>query len=177
MNELKALIMRVSVFFQDPLPDDAVRMHAEALADLPLERVRAAYNQIARTTVYRKMPLPGAVREIVAPSPDAKEIARDESLILSGRILEAIGKFGSYREREAQLFLGDRAWDAVRVFGGWGQLCGIQSDEMPNIRAQLREYLGATFRKELRTEPCLPEISLEKLIASIPKNQNRGVTK
>jgi hypothetical protein len=162
------LITKASQFFGDPLPDYIILAHADALSDLPLNSVRMAYNEIAKTSTVRKTPLPGHIRAIINPSMSVAETLRADAVALSGRILEAVSKFGPYREKEARLFIGDTGWSAVGSFGGWQTICSITTEDVPSWRAQLREYCASLDAQLVyKTDKSKP-VSLSSLGVKLP---------
>lgn len=55
------------------------------------------------------------------------------------KIIQAIGKFGSYDEIGAKAYLGD-LWPAVERYG-WKNLCLLEVDQLPTITAQLKQVV------------------------------------
>lgn len=71
---------------------------------------------------------------------------RDEGINATASILDAVSKFGLYQPILAKNHLGPKLWRVVEMAGGWQLICGIQIDQLPTWKAQLRE-LAETIGK------------------------------
>ena len=145
LKTLKALIIKNSMFYRDPLPDEMVQMHAEDLSDLPIDKITAAYSALRRIPKTRSMPLPADVRALIEPSEPTT--AADEARIIAAKIMSAVAKFGWPNQNEAKQFLGELCWEVVKLQGGWPRLCeALNEGNMGTSQAQLRDLATSVIR-------------------------------
>jgi predicted transport protein len=104
--------------------------------------------QLAKTiskgvTRWRFFPKIAEIEELLNPS-----VVREESDLLAGRIIESIRKFGMYRSKEAQIYVGPEAWNAVNFCGGWQALCDTPQEQLGMLRAQLRASCNSVIKSD-----------------------------
>lgn len=75
------------------------------------------------------------IQETIEPALEAKDIATDSA----ARLLGAVSKFGRGRPQEAEVYVGEVGWRALRCWGTWSQLC-----------EQLTTYNGTTMMAQFR---------------------------
>lgn len=150
---LKAVILKNSMFYGVQLPDIVFKMHADALSDLPLAKVEAAYEALAKTSKNRLMPMPGDVRNLI--SPEAGDRDSDEARMVAARVIGAIAKYGYINPERAREFIGETGWMAIELMGGWVSVCeNTKTNQLTTFSAQARELIqaisksGTALRKE-----------------------------
>lgn len=79
-----------------------------------------------------------AVVKIESPSMDPTEVAQ--------KLIDSTYKFGEYRAQDAKENLGE-LWVIVEKWGGWKRLCTFSPEQIPTIRAQLRDLIDGINRK------------------------------
>lgn len=111
------------------------------IAPIGVDRALDALMTIARSKGLSRIPSVGDILEAAGiRSPDPE----DEANAIMGRIIKAVRDLGGYRPEEAQAFIGEIGWEAVRrTFGSWDQICMIEESDMGIIRAQLRDMVKA----------------------------------
>lgn len=73
---------------------------------------------------------------------------RDEGINATASILAAVSKFGLYQPFMAKDHLGPKLWRVVEMAGGWQIICGIEIDQLPTWKAQLRELAESISKME-----------------------------
>jgi hypothetical protein len=151
-QKLKALLVATAMYYNHPLPDEALKLYVEDLADLPFEEVAQAIGEIRRDPNNRRCPLPALVRARLRPAHDPETLAK----MVAGKILEAIARIGPYRVAEAREHVGEVGWQVVEWSGGWENLCQIGNDDLGMHRAQWRELAkAAAIEQRQATAPAL----------------------
>ena len=97
---------------------------------------------------YTRFPSFAELVQIIIPSEDKKDIANE----MAGNILEAVRTFGYYRTIDAKNHLGGVAWFAVESFGGWKEICMIETANLPTCRAQLRDMCSMAMTVSSRKD-------------------------
>lgn len=104
--------------------------------DKGIEAIKIAFMKLRGNS---NMPSPMDMMEFIGIKIPEAPSARDEASNIAANIINAIGSFGGYKAREAAAHLGPEIWSVVEGFGGWETLCMIDNDDVPTIRAQLRD--------------------------------------
>lgn len=142
-NEEKFGRLLAKFYDHAKMPFDALDMeiYEEGLKDVGFEAAYNALKEIAASQGLSKIPTVKQILQKCGLSDlDPEEVAN----LGAGKIIEAVAKFGGYRAIEAQGYLGPELWSAVTMSGGWENLCMMDNDQLPTIRAQLRQLLKAT---------------------------------
>lgn len=148
IQNLKLFIAGISLYYGKELPDMVIGMYAEDLQDLPFERVKEAYREIAKSSGARRMPLPGEIRALI--NPIGTDSAEDDAREAASRIGAAVSKFGWNNETRAQEYIGELGWQVVTMQGGWATLCeSLTFNNSGILAAQWRE-LAEVLRKKAR---------------------------
>lgn len=108
-----------------------------------VEAIKMAFMRIRG---HGQMPSAIDLLELVGRKSPAAPNTRDEAMELVGQITAAMGRYGGYRAKDAKSALGEKAWVVVEQFGGWENLCMIDREQMPAVRAQLRDLTEAHIR-------------------------------
>lgn len=121
-----------------------LQAYVEILAAYPKREVLAAIKWAATNCKF--FPKPVELLERTNPAP-----TREDADAVAGRAIEAIYRFGLYRSKEAQIYIGHEGWKAVSRVGGWRTLCDSREDQLGTLRAQLRDQcLSVMNDKEVR---------------------------
>lgn len=147
LQAIKALILRHAMFYGEVMADEVIAMHANALADIPLQALSNAYEHAMRTSKSKRMPMPGEIRESLELSDDVK--ARE----IASNIVNAIATYGYTAPERAREFLGETAWRIVKLEGGWEHLCAtVTNENLPIFKAQIRELSKSVLQREVQTK-------------------------
>jgi hypothetical protein len=138
-QELKALFICTALYYGHEIPDDALPLYIADLDDLPFVAVAAAIGGLRRDPRVTKCPLPSMIRARLTPESNSDS----EAVMVTGRVLEAISRFGPYRLEEAKAWIGSVGWILVSMEGGWEHLNAIESDQLPTMKAQWRQLAKA----------------------------------
>lgn len=122
-----------SIWTQDNfLPDAfAIRTWYELLKDLPYMAAVKAVQNYASTSRWAPTPadLRSQVFDMVEPEEEWSEAWK--------KVIEAIGRYGMYRESEALESMSEKGREVVSRLG-WKQICQSEQDDLPSIRANFR---------------------------------------
>jgi hypothetical protein len=85
-----------------------------------------------------------------------------EARQISGRVIQAISKYGWCNATQAQEFVGELGWHVVACFGGWMTLCETTTANMNQLSAQMREFaksaiISKRFPQNENYKTLLPE--------------------
>lgn len=155
IQNLKALLVAMSLYYRDEIPDAALQLYVEDLADLPFQAVASALGQIRRDPKTRRCPLPADVRARITPESDPES----EATMIAGRILAAIAGIGPYETARARESIGEVGWQVVIGSGGWENLCQIENDDIGTHRAQWRSHAKAILQQRGPNSPAHPMIA------------------
>lgn len=156
-TKLKYTIALTASYYGRDLADEVLTMYAEDLSDLDPAACIAAYQNWRRNPKHSRMPFPAEIREIIAPSENPQEEAREAA----SRIIGAVPKFGWCNPQEARDHIGELGWQVVEMQGGWTAVCeGMNARQTPNLQAQYRDLAESIYRKSQRgifgAPPSLP---------------------
>lgn len=107
-----------------------------------VEALKFAFFKIRGT----QMPSPMDLLEYIGITQPEAPKARDDANEISSKIISCISRFGGYNANAAKAYLGEDAWEVVVGFGGWDTLCMTEIDDLPTIRAQLRDLAESKAR-------------------------------
>ena len=79
------------------------------------------------------MPMPAKIKAALAVSVEEKCYKLVQS------IFTAAHRHGYYKPKDAERFVGPVAWQVIQAYGGWGQVCQIETRSMGTAFAQLRD--------------------------------------
>lgn len=154
-KQLFDLITTMADIFNRKLTQEICEIYVEALSDLPFDKVSMAIKTSVKT--YKYFPTVAELRESIAPKEDDRDIANE----MAGAILDAIPRFGYNRALDAKQALGPESWFAVERFGGWQCLCDTLIDQLPAVRAQLRDVCRSVMAVK-RRDPSRPQMEFQK---------------
>lgn len=135
MSEEKNQIFNELVLLAIALGTEETEERLQVLANIlseydPIE-VKKAIKWAALNLKF--FPKPVELLERICPKPDAQDADA-----LAGEIIKCITRFGYMQGRETRKHVGEVAWSAVEMAGGWSLLCETPRDQLANLRAQLR---------------------------------------
>ena len=133
--------------YDKDLDFDLAKMVTEDLEDLGFEECMKALVAYRRNPQNKFWPKASDIREIVMPTINGKDAARETSM----RIVQSVSKFGYMQGSEARTFVGELGWVAIERIGGWQYVCtnlGVTLD-VGTFIAQIRDLLEsqANLRK------------------------------
>lgn len=147
MSQLvKEVIIMTAEYYRTTLSPQVLKMYADDLADLPEDKVVAAYRDYRRNPINRTNPLPAQIREMADPAAQVSiEVKARE---IAARIIGAVPRYGHTNAKDAEFFIGPVGWRLVNRHGGWSHLCsnlGVTINST-TLQAQLRDQLEGTLR-------------------------------
>lgn len=89
------------------------------------------------------MPMPAKIKAALSVSVEEKCYKLVQS------IFTAAHRHGYYKPKDAERFVGPVAWQVIQAYGGWGQICQIETKNMGTAFAQLRD-IAMTMEKAER---------------------------
>lgn len=183
MAALQKIVVENLTFYDAPVSEVKVRMHAAELAGLNLDDLRAAYDRFRKEKGRRQMPMPADVRALLFPQLDPREEATE----LAGKVLGALARhgwnwpdgylstYGTFWEAMVDgktksalsfdaavaLELGPFGGNVIRLMGGWAALhdeWAAVSDH-GTLRAQIRDTAQSVIN---RTTPSEKKLLIER---------------
>jgi len=163
------------------LTKDIVALYDRGLRSLGYDALCGAVEEVIKTRRSRD-PFPSIadIAKILRP----REEDRDLAIEAAGRVIQAIGKFGTYQADEARQWIGEIGWYVVERAGGWSTLCARPESEREICRAQYRDLaLSAINRHKagtLNLPPAFSHVAVQSgknvaaLTAGIGKSVNGG---
>lgn len=144
-KEIYDLISKFSVFFVPNPSIEKIKAYSEALAldNFTTEQVNFVLNNYARKSKFFP-----SLSDFYEPF-TANENETDHANELAGKIISCIGDFGPWRSDEVKEHVGKLGWDVVENFGGWQLICNITNDQIPTVRAQLRDLAKWRVKKSI----------------------------
>jgi len=140
LGKLTKSIISWSMAWGNQMDQIRARMYAIALLDSDCKDIPSLLKESLKT--HSRLPSAAELIKLSKGNIDEK----DNAVLLSGKIIDAIAQFGYMNKQEAHNYLGDQAWRAVELFGGWERLCRADLSQMQSIRAQLRDLCMATTK-------------------------------
>lgn len=148
-QKLKALFVATALYYSQDLPDAALRLFVEDLADLSLPEVERAISELRRSPKVTRCPLPAVIRAKINPQMDPES----ESQWIANSIVEAISRVGPYQIPA----LHPIAKEVVKMEGGWEQVCEVSTNEnIGMLKSQWRKLAHSLLERGGRlTQPQL----------------------
>jgi hypothetical protein len=142
-REIYDLISKFSVFFV-PVPSiEKIKAYTEALSldNFTSEQVNFVLNNCARKSKF----FPSLSDFYETFSPQDSEI--DQANEMAGKIISCISLFGPMRRGDVFDYVGEEGWRVIENYGGWTSLCEITNDQVPTVRAHLRDLAKSKIKK------------------------------
>ncbi len=157
-DAIKKLLVGLSAYYQQQIPDVALSMYAEDLADIPAHLVQNAAREYRRNPKHTRFPLPAALRAIAIPEDDPEGAAREAA----ARIIGAVEKNGWPNPDRARAYIGELGWAVVQRLGGWPSICQtLDQTDIGVFQAQARDLAKVLHGKSksgtLDEAPGLPQ--------------------
>jgi len=114
-------------------------------------------------------PLPAKLIALVTPKENSElDIGRE----VSGRIIQAVSKFGHNNSMEACKFIGELGWKVVHRNGGWAAICSELNENNKGImQAQMRDLAISIMRMSangaLDAPIGIPQPQIQKQISEL----------
>lgn len=127
----------IGMMYGREIPRPALTIMLDAISDLDSSDVIIFLKDWVRNSKLKSYPLPADIRSQLNPTMDPIDDAR----LASSRVIQAVSKYGSWNPYDAEQFVGDLGWNAVKRFGGWQYVCenlGVSLD-VTTFQAQLRD--------------------------------------
>jgi len=140
LGKLTKSIISWSMAWGNQIDQIRARMYAIAILESGCKDIPSLLKQSLKA--HTRFPSAAELIKLSKGNIDEK----DNAVLLSGKIIDAISKFGYMNKQDAKSYLGDQAWRAVELFGGWERLCRADLSQMQSIRAQLRDLCMATTK-------------------------------
>lgn len=145
-NEVKiynALVM-LSVALGQTQDTNRLKIYVANLKNFPISDVLKQIESFTRTARF----FPQLV-EIIEPLKGLDRPTNEMAVIIAEEILEAARSFSSIDTEEARKYLGEEKWGIANRIG-WQTLTMLEYDELPTMRAQIRELAKAYIEKSKR---------------------------
>lgn len=175
--ELKTLILAMTAYYGQQIPDEVIAMYAEDLSDLPIEAVRHAMSELRRDPKVTRFPLPAVIRDRIQPA-DTDEMNAQEAV---SRVIQAVGRFGWTNGPAAREFVGDLGWKIVERDGGWQTVCQSLNEENLGVYRAQWKGLALTLLRRAKlglvdgpSLPVGPGGGLQPLFGSVLKQLDEG---
>lgn len=137
-SELKMLAAILSA----DVTREVFQAYVEMLSDYEFSDCKKAIKWAATNCKF--FPKPVELIERIKPKP-----TREDGGYLAGLAIECINRFGYHQSRAAKEYMGNEAWNAVQMTGGWDVLCNTPKDQLGSLRAQLRDNAVVSANTEL----------------------------
>lgn len=163
--------LNLAQMYGKEIPQQTLTMMLDAVQDLDTQKMLDAFPRWASTSKLGRYPYPVELRELVEPTADNRDMARETSL----RIKQAVTKFGYVNQRDARLFIGEEGWIVVERFGGWVHLCQNLGTEIPEhaFLAQCRDALESQLKLKGAgfdiAQPVIEQAKTQGRISSVVK--------
>lgn len=101
----------------------------------------------------------------------------DDAIVIAGRIVSAISRFGAWGPEDAKAMIGSVGWEVVRLSGGWSTVCEVSLSDLGMKQAQWRELARSMLERGGRSLPELPPPMTDrglKLIQGLMEDPGKG---
>jgi len=152
-KEIKKLIVGLSEYLQVVLSVDQIKLYAKEFEVIGPEGLGEAIRRLkADPDVWPgRFPLPAKIISYLYPPIDS------EAKKCVAIIFESIQMFGSNNQAKAKMHMGSLAWEVCKQYGGFGNLCNMETHQKPTIYAQLRDMAENTIYRH-RNNFGVPQI-------------------
>lgn len=171
IQNIKLALIKLAEYYRFEITQSQLEMYADDLSCLSQEQLIQAIQTYRKNPDNKFFPMPGALISIITPLETELDIGR----IVSGKIMTAISKFGSYNASEAKGWMGEVAWEVVQFQGGWKSLCELSSEAIKSEQPRWRDLAMSICKRsklgKLDEAPALPRPNQEfKSIGEIIKS-------
>lgn len=141
----KACIYEMSLLFNQRIQPEKITAYATALVNYPTENLKIAFRNIILSGEDFFPSCARLIKEMQPPRQDPEELAQ----IMCDNIVEAVLRYGRYRQDEIKEKLTAEEMDALTRIGGALTILDSKKSDMPTIRSQIRKSCKALVNKEL----------------------------
>jgi hypothetical protein len=85
------------------------------------------------------------INEILSGIGEKVDSPEKSARLLTEKVIEAIGTFGAYQEKNAKEHFGSD-WDIITGYQTWVTYCEITNEGLPFFRGQFRQYAELRFQ-------------------------------
>jgi len=121
----------------------------DALGKYPVQAFKSAMDQLIKEDRFP------TIKEIELILGSAVK-PEDDAIVIAGRIVSAISRFGAWGPDEAKAMIGSVGWEVVQLSGGWSTVCEVELRELGTKQAQWRELARSLLERGARPLPELP---------------------
>lgn len=123
-----------------------LKIYTEDLSEYDLESTIQAIRAVRKTCDFFP-PLSKIIEKIKSPDGSSEE----QAILIANEIIKCISDYGQYQIKEVKEFLGDDKFAIATNFMNWSDLCNIEYDEIPTVRAQLRNSAKSYLDRSKRS--------------------------
>jgi hypothetical protein len=134
-NELAKIVFALGAYYDKKLSPEQIKMYVEDLTVLTPHELNFAIKQYRSDPANSFFPLPSKLIGIIKPVENDQDLGR----LVAGWIMSAVLKFGSYRVQEAKTFMGEIAWEVVKLQGGWSSICALDTEDLKAEQPRWRD--------------------------------------
>lgn len=158
-------LVGLSAVFESKKTKEVLQLYVETLSDYPFDQVNSAIKKSIKT--HKFFPRPVELIELINPP-----ASREDADYISGRIIEAIRRYGIHQGDIAEKTLGPEAWEVVIMSGGWSTLCDTPQKEIGILKAQLRDQATVELNSQrIRDKELLRYENKYSLLGNTVKEQ------
>jgi len=141
---LGEIVFALGEYYDKKLTATQIEMYVEDLMVLTPDELVFAIKKYRTIPENHFFPLPAKLIALVTPKENSElDIGRE----VSGRIIQAVSKFGHNNSMEACKFIGDLGWKVVHRNGGWAAICSELNENNKGImQAQMRDLAISIMR-------------------------------
>ena len=162
------IVFGLATYYNHSMTAEQISLHADDLMVLTPDQLKVAIKTYTADPENNFYPLPAKLLSVIKPVETDLDIGRT----VAGNILTAISKFGSYRHDDARNFMGEVAWEVVKLQGGWKSICALDNEQLKQEQPRFRDMALTVLKRaklgKLNEAPALPNYSdnMKKLIGS-----------
>lgn len=146
LNNYRSLNPRYAPDFMAP---GVVKFWFECLKNYSPVELRTALNRLIKEDHFP------SIKEVELAL-GAGVTPQDDGIVIAGKIVAAISRFGWSGPEEARAMIGPVGWEVVQLSGGWAQVCNVSDEDLGIQKAQWRETARALLERGGRSLPELP---------------------
>jgi hypothetical protein len=155
-NELAKIVFALGAYYDKKLSPEQIKMYVDDLSVLTPQELNFAIKQYRNDPANSFFPLPAKLIGIIKPVETDQDLGR----LVAGWIMSAVLKFGSYRVQEAKAFMGEIAWEVVKLQGGWASICALDTEDLKAEQPRWRDIaMSVNKRSKLGTLNQAPTFS------------------
>ena len=144
LKAVKKLIVGLAEYLQTTVTEAQLLLYANEFQDIGAAGLGEAIIRLKQDPDIwpGKFPLPAKVKSYLRPPIDS-EAKKTVALIF-----ECVQKYGNTKQQEAKDYMGEFAWSVCKQYGGFGNICNMETHHKPTVYAQLRDLAENTMYRE-----------------------------